>query len=98
VVDRALDRVALEVLDDRRVAAPVDLQVEDGVDTGRTAERDTQVTPLDGDADRVHPVAVEHARDVPLGAQPTGCGRASGTAGVGDEWGLRHDGLASIGV
>jgi hypothetical protein len=85
VADRPLDRVALHLLDDGGVALAVHLELEHGVRTGCTAQRDPQAAPLDRDAQRRHAVSVEDGRDVPLGAEPASSGRTGPPTGVGDQ-------------
>ena len=63
VGDVAAHRVALQVLDDRRVDGAVDGEVEHGVHAGGAGQGEAQLTTLDGDRQRRHAVAVEHARD-----------------------------------
>ena len=62
-VDGAAHRVALQVLDDRRVHRAVDGEVEHGVDAGGAGQGEAQVTAPDGERTRAHAVAVEHAGD-----------------------------------
>ena len=50
VGDGAAHRVALQVLDDRRVHRAVDGEVEHGVDAGGAGQGEAQVAAADGDA------------------------------------------------
>ena len=85
VGDGAADRVTLEVLHHGRVALAVDLEGQHGVGAGGAAEREAQLATLHRDADGGHALAVEHARDLTLGAQSASGGGTLGGAELGDE-------------
>ena len=90
VLHRALDRVALDVLDQRRVHGAVDGEVEDRVHARCARERLAQLAAIDRHADRIHPVAVHDGGDLAVGAEATGIGASGAAANFGLENGLRH--------
>jgi hypothetical protein len=87
---RAAHRVALEVLHDDGVNRAVDVQFDDGVETGRAGQRGAQQAALDRDGHGADTVAIHHAGDPPLVSEAVRRSRPGGTADVGDEGVLGH--------
>jgi len=66
----ALDRMALQLLDDRQLrGVVVDVQVDQGVHTGVGRERLTQVAPVHADGHRIAAKAVNGGGNLALGPQ-----------------------------
>ena len=93
----AAHRMALELLDDRRVDLAVDGEVEDGVDTGRAGQGVAELAADDRDRDRLHALAVDDGRDVIFTPHAAGVGAARGAAGFGDKNGGHCDQPRGIG-
>ena len=81
--DIAARWVALDVLDDRQVIGPIDIEGDEGVDARIGGEAATQLGPGDRYRDRVGIEAVDDGGDLAFATEATGRAGAFRASGLG---------------
>ena len=96
VGDRLGHRVALHLAGQGEVGARAGVEGQELVGPGLAVERDPQLTGHDGDRQRVGPVAVDDAGDLPLAPQAAHRARADGAPDLGGEYDFGHNGSPQV--
>ena len=88
---RALQRVTLQLAGHGQVAGALDLQPDEGVETGFLVQREPEGLAVDGQGLGCDAVAVQHGRHLSLGPQPARRPGSGGTANLCFERYLCHE-------